>query len=69
MWSANRPPDFLTGTRPLCDMEAAFDIHIEEEDTVEMYDMDLDQAARKIMEMRERPMLTPASSRRRRHRG
>jgi len=51
MWSMSNLPDILNGTRPLCDIEEAFDICIDEDDAVKIYDMDLDEAARKIMEM------------------
>lgn len=42
MWSMNNPPDELTGTRPIHDIEKIFDILIEENTAVEMYDMNLD---------------------------
>ncbi|MBU4120790.1 MAG: hypothetical protein KKA48_04475 [Proteobacteria bacterium] len=53
MWSASNPPDILEGTRPLCDIEKAFDILIDENIAIEIFDMDLDEAARLIMEMQE----------------
>jgi hypothetical protein len=54
MWSTCDPPDVIEGTEPFDDIEAAFSIHIDEEDALELYDMDLDEAARKIVEMRGR---------------
>jgi len=53
MWSTSSPPDTLEGTRPLCDIEKAFDILIDENIAIEIYDTDLDEATRKIMEMQE----------------
>jgi hypothetical protein len=53
MWSTSSPPDTLKGTLPLCDIEIAFDICINENNALEMYDMDLDKAAGKIIEMQE----------------
>jgi hypothetical protein len=51
MWSTSTPPDYLVGTSPLCDIEDVFDIGIDEDLAVDFYDMDLDEAAKKIMEM------------------
>lgn len=53
MWSSNRPPDILEGTRPLCAIEKAFGIDIDEDLAVEFYDMNLDEAAKKIVELQE----------------
>jgi hypothetical protein len=53
MWSTYDPPDIIEGTEPFCDIEAAFDICIDEDDALVLYDMDLDEAARKIMEIRK----------------
>jgi hypothetical protein len=52
MWSTNNPPDMLTGTQPICDIEKAFNIEIDENEAVEMYDMTLDKAINKIMRMK-----------------
>jgi len=54
MWSTNDPPDIIEGTEPLCDIEAAFDIRITDDDALDLYDMDLDEAARKIIEIKDR---------------
>jgi hypothetical protein len=51
MWSTSNPPDYLEGTPPLCDIEDAFEIDIDEDLAVELYDMHLDEAAKKIVEM------------------
>ncbi len=52
MWSTNNPPDFLTDTQPIFDIEAAFNIEINEDEAVEIYDMVLDEAIQKIMAMK-----------------
>ena len=51
LWSMSRLPDILAGTQPLCDIEDAFGVSIDEDDAVKIYDMDLDEATRTIMEM------------------
>ncbi|MFZ4857192.1 MAG: hypothetical protein ACOYL3_12425 [Desulfuromonadaceae bacterium] len=51
MWSSDRLPDILKGTPPLCDIEDAFEIDIDEDLAVEFYDMHLDEAAKKIMDL------------------
>lgn len=53
MWSTSSPPDTLENTSQIRDIEKAFDIFIDEDSAVELYDMDLDEAARKIMEIQE----------------
>ncbi len=54
MWSTDDPPDIIEGTDPLCDIEDAFDIRIDDDEALELYDMNLDEAARKILEMRRK---------------
>ena len=54
MWSTEDPPDIIEGTDPLCDLEAAFHIYIDDDDALELYDMTLDEAARKIMQIKEK---------------
>jgi hypothetical protein len=51
MWSTDDPPDVLEDTEPLLDMEKAFDICIDEDSAIEMYEMTLDQATKRIMEL------------------
>ncbi|MBM4080639.1 MAG: hypothetical protein FJ278_13130 [Planctomycetes bacterium] len=53
MWSTWNPPDVIEGTAPFRDIEAAFGIQITDDDALDLYDMNLDEAARKIMAMRE----------------
>ena len=52
MWSTNNPPDSLSDTQPIFDIEAAFNIEIDEDEAMEIYDMVLDEAIQKIMEMK-----------------
>jgi len=54
MWSTKDPPDIIAGTEPFCDIEAAFNIQISDADALELYDMNLNQAARKIHEIRNK---------------
>ena len=54
MWSTNDPPDVIEGTEPFCDIEDAFGIEISDDEALELYDMTLDQAARKIIEIRNK---------------
>ena len=51
MWSTDDPPDIIEGTDPICDIEDAFGIHISDDEALELYDMHLDQAARRILEI------------------
>lgn len=59
MWSTSNPPDVLEGTRPICEIEEAFDLAIDEDSAIELYDMNLDQATRKMMEMLIRQSTVP----------
>jgi len=54
MWSSRNPPDIIEGTKPICDIEAAFGIEISDEEALELYDMDLNQAAQKILDITRR---------------
>jgi len=51
MWSTDDPPDVLEDTEPLLDIEETFDICIDEDEAIELYEMTLDQAAKRIMEL------------------
>lgn len=51
MWSTDDPPDIIEGTPPFDDIEAAFDITIDEDSAMELYDMDLDEAAASILDL------------------
>ncbi|MCW5590455.1 MAG: hypothetical protein KIT27_12455 [Legionellales bacterium] len=52
MWSTSNPPDALSDTQPILDIEDAFNITIGEDEAVEIYDMVLDEAVKKIMEIK-----------------
>ena len=54
MWSTNDPPDQIEGTGPFDDIETAFNIVIYEDDAIDLYDMFLEDAAKKIVEIQER---------------
>ena len=54
MWSTNDPPDIIEGTKPFEDIEAAFDIVIDEDDAMDLYDMFLKDATKKIIEIQKR---------------
>ncbi len=52
MWSINNsPPDIIEDTPPFHDIEKAFNILIDEDDCLELYDMDINEAAGKIEDM------------------
>jgi len=53
MWSTNDPPDEIEGTEPFNDIESAFNICIGEEDALELYDMKLDEASKRIIEIQK----------------
>lgn len=44
MWSTSNPPDEIEDTKPLLDIEKAFDINIDEELAYSLYDMTIDEA-------------------------
>lgn len=54
MWPTDDPPDVLEDTEPLLDIEEAFDISIDEDAAIELYDMMLDEATKRIMEFMAR---------------
>jgi len=56
MWSTENPPDVLEGTEPLLDMEEAFDVCLDEDTAIELFDMKLDEATNKIMQAMEKKM-------------
>lgn len=58
MWSTNNPPDTLLDTQPIYDIEDAFNIKIDENEAMEIYDMELDEAVKKIMEIKNVQELT-----------
>ena len=51
MWSTDDPPDIIEETPPFDDIEATFGISIDDDAALELYDTDLDKAAKKILEM------------------
>ena len=51
MWSTDDPPDIIEGTDPICEIEDAFGIQISDDQALELYDLHLDQAARKILKL------------------
>ena len=44
MWSTIRPPDTLTETKQIVDIEKAFEIQLDEDEAIELYDMTLKEA-------------------------
>ena len=54
MWSTDDPPDIIEASEPICDIEDAFNIQVSDDEALELYDMNLDQAARKILEIQNR---------------
>jgi hypothetical protein len=54
MWSTKNPPDTIEGTDPIYDIEDAFDIEISDDEALELYDMELNQAAQKILDITKR---------------
>jgi hypothetical protein len=51
MWSIKNPPDIIEDTPPFHDIEKAFNISIDEDECLELYNMDLDEATDKIANM------------------
>ncbi len=54
MWSTNDPPDIIEDTPPFDDIADAFGITIDWEDALELYDMRLDEAMTRLIEMKQR---------------
>ena len=57
MWSTNDPPDIIEDTPPFGDIADAFGITIDWEDALELYDMYLDEAMTRLIEMKQRQCL------------
>ena len=53
MWSTDDLPDVIEGTEPFCDIEKAFDICIDDDAALDLYDMKLEEAAKRIIEMQK----------------
>ena len=67
MWSTYNPPDSLCDTNQIQDIENAFGIELNEEEAVELYDMFLKEAAKRIIELKDNAnKLTPPDQRGRR---
>jgi hypothetical protein len=54
MWSTDDPPDVIEGTAPFDEIEEAFDIYIDDNDALELYDMTLEEAAIRILEIQRK---------------
>ena len=48
MWSTSNPPDIIEDTKPFYDIEDAFNITVNGDDCMELYDMELEEAVIKI---------------------
>ena len=53
MWSTYDPPDVIEGTKPFYDIEEAFAICIDDDTAADLYDMKLEEAARRIIEIQK----------------
>ncbi len=53
MWSTDDPPDVIEETEPLNDIEDTFDIEISDDDALELYEMNLQEAFNYIQELRK----------------
>ena len=53
MWSTDDPPDIIEGTVPFVDIETAFGITIDDDEALNLYDMVLEDAALRIMELQK----------------
>jgi len=51
MWSTYDPPDDIEGTESFCDIEKAFGISIDDDAALDLYDMTLKEAAKRIIEI------------------
>ncbi len=48
MWSTLNPPDDIFNSDPIISIENKFDIEMTEDDVIEIYDMDISEAANRI---------------------
>ena len=53
MWSTDDPPDIIEGTEPIEDIEEAFNISLSDDDILGLYDMNLEEATKRIIEIQE----------------
>src|SRR5689334_13244317 len=61
MWSTFNPPDIIEGTKPFLDIEKAFGIEISDDEALQLYDMNLDEAAARILKIQESQRRTPGA--------
>lgn len=54
MWSTADPPDVIEDTEPFEDIDKAFNICITDDDALDIYDMNLAEASRKIIEIKQK---------------
>ena len=59
MWSTDDPPDIIEDTPPFDDIENASGISIDMEDAMDLYDMRLDEATTRLIEMQQRQCQQP----------
>lgn len=52
MWSTVNPPDTIEDTKPIYEIEKTFEINLDEDEALVLYDMDLDEAAQRIIEIK-----------------
>ena len=53
MWSMSDPPDVIEGTPPFDDIEDAFGVFINDDTALVLYDMNLDEAAKKLVDIKK----------------
>ena len=53
MWSTDDLPDIIEGTEPFCDIEEAFGICIDDDTAADLYDMKLEETAKRIIEIQK----------------
>lgn len=51
MWSISSPPDIIEGTTPFCDIEDAFNISINEDECLALYDMTIEEVTSRIFDI------------------
>ena len=51
MWSVTNPPDIIEDTPQFRDIEKAFNISIDDDECLEFYNMELDEATEQINNM------------------
>ncbi len=59
MWSTDDPPDIIEDTPPFDDIADAFEISIGMEDAMELYDMRLKNASKRLIEMQQEQCQQP----------